>query len=70
MWDPSGEMKNSHQKTLLGQIISYIGHENDHILLILMGHMQNNIRISNSLEKILFPIMVYFRTRNGSDKLQ
>jgi hypothetical protein len=43
MWDPSWEMKNSHQKTHLGQIISYFGHENDHILLIFMGHMQNNI---------------------------
>ena len=53
-------MKNSHQKTLLRQIISYFGHENYHILLIFMGHMQNNICILNSPENILFPMVVSF----------
>jgi hypothetical protein len=58
MWDPSWEMQNSHQKTLLGQIVSYFGHENDHILPIFMGHMQNITCILNSLENILFPMVV------------
>jgi hypothetical protein len=53
-------MKNSHQKTLLGHIISYFGHEKDNILLIFMGHMQNSICILNTPENILFPMAVLF----------
>jgi hypothetical protein len=50
--------ENFAQNTLLRQIISYYGHENDHILLIFMGHMQNNICILNSPENIPFPMVV------------
>ena len=60
MLDPSWEMKESHQKSLFGQNISYFGSENDHILLIFMGHMQNNICILSSSENICFLMVFLF----------
>ena len=60
IWDPSWETKNFHQKARLGLIISYFGSENDHILLIFMGHMQNDICISNSPENILSLMVLFF----------